>query len=195
MTILYGHVPAKTNLSIFMFLEWKQVSLISVCNYGWISKVKTRRPMSTKCLRADWEVTTMPGGPMWCEPFLILYRTVVSTEFKENTIEAVTVCHFRIITIEQIILNSVTVAKHLVVPTFWLPMSTQLCIWYVSFFYPGILYLVNVNVASSRYTITKLAYVYMYLNSVREIVRMFKGRTAWHHICRSIHTLHSMHTV
>ena len=60
----------------------------------------------------------MPGGPKWCELFLILYRTVFSTEFKENTTDAVTVCHFRIITIEQIIPNAVTVAKHLVVPTF-----------------------------------------------------------------------------
>jgi len=26
---------------------------------------------TTKCLRADWEVTIMPGGPKCCELFLI----------------------------------------------------------------------------------------------------------------------------
>ena len=70
---------------------------------------------STKCLRADWDVTIMSGGPKWCELFLILYRTPFSTELKVNKTDAVTVCLFRIFTSEQIILNSVTVAKHLVV--------------------------------------------------------------------------------
>ena len=59
----------------------------------------------------------MPGGPKWCELFLILYRTPFSTELKVNKADAVTVCLFRIFTIEQIILNPVTVAKHLVVLT------------------------------------------------------------------------------
>ena len=59
----------------------------------------------------------MPGGPKWCEIFLILYRTPFSTELKVNKTVAVTVCLFRIFTIEQIILNPVTVAKHLVVLT------------------------------------------------------------------------------
>ena len=59
----------------------------------------------------------MPGGPKWCELFLILYRTPFSTELKVNKTDAVTVCLFRIFTIEQIILNPVTVAKHLVVLT------------------------------------------------------------------------------
>jgi len=54
----------------------------------------------------------MPGGLKWCELFLILYRTFFSTELKVNT-----VCLFRIFTIEQIILNPVTFAKHLVVLT------------------------------------------------------------------------------
>jgi len=59
----------------------------------------------------------MSGGPKWCELFLILYRTPFSTELKINKTDAVTVCLFRIFTIEQIILNPVTVAKHLVVLT------------------------------------------------------------------------------
>ena len=59
----------------------------------------------------------MSGGPKWCELFLILYRTPFSTELKVNKTDAVTVCLFRIFTIEQIILNPVTVAKHLVVLT------------------------------------------------------------------------------
>ena len=59
----------------------------------------------------------MSGGPKWCELFLILYRTPFSTELKVNNTDAVTVCLFRIFTIEQIILNPVTVAKHLVVLT------------------------------------------------------------------------------
>ena len=59
----------------------------------------------------------MPGGPKWCELFLILYRTSFSTELKVNQTVAVTVCRFRIFTIEQIILNPVTVAKHQVVVT------------------------------------------------------------------------------
>ena len=71
----------------------------------------------TKCLRADWEVTILPGGPKWCELCLILYRTPFSTEIKVNKTDAVTVCLLRIFTVEQIILNPVTVAKHLVVLT------------------------------------------------------------------------------
>ena len=47
----------------------------------------------------------MPGGPEWCELFLILYRTPFSLGL------------FRIFTFERIILNPVTVAKHLVVLT------------------------------------------------------------------------------
>ena len=39
------------------------------------------------------------------------------TELKVNTTYVVTVCLFRIFTIEQIILNPVTVAKHLAVLT------------------------------------------------------------------------------
>jgi len=46
--------------------------------------------MSTKCLRADWEVTITPGGPKWCELFLILYRTPYSTKLKVNKTDAVT---------------------------------------------------------------------------------------------------------
>jgi len=68
-------------------------------------------------VRADWEVTIIPGGPKWCELFLILYQTPFSTELKVNKIDAVPVCLFRIFTIEQIILNPVTVAKHLVILT------------------------------------------------------------------------------
>ena len=59
----------------------------------------------------------MPGGPKWCELFLILYRTPFSTEINLNKTVAVSVRRFRILTIEQIILNPVTVAKHLVVVT------------------------------------------------------------------------------
>ena len=55
----------------------------------------------------------MPGGPKWCELFLIFYCTPLSTELKVN----ITVCLFRIFSIEQIILNPVSVAKHLVVLT------------------------------------------------------------------------------
>ena len=47
----------------------------------------------------------MTGGPKWRELFLILYDTLSSTELKVNTTGAVTVCLFRILTIEQIILN------------------------------------------------------------------------------------------
>ena len=72
---------------------------------------------STKCLRADWEVTIQPRGPKWCELFLILYRTPFSTKLKVNTTDAVTVCLFRLFTIKQIILKPVTVAKHLIVLT------------------------------------------------------------------------------
>ena len=59
----------------------------------------------------------MSGGPKWCELFLILYRTPFSTGLKVNTTDAVTVCLSRIFTFEQIILNPVTVAKHLFVLT------------------------------------------------------------------------------
>ena len=64
----------------------------------------------------------MPGGPKWCELFLkqfirIVIYDVPKTELKVNTTYVVTVCLFRIFTIEQIILNPVTVAKHLVVLT------------------------------------------------------------------------------
>ena len=55
----------------------------------------------------------MSGGLKWCELCLILYRTPFSTALKVNTTDAVTVCLFRIFTVEQIILNPVTVAKHL----------------------------------------------------------------------------------
>jgi len=54
----------------------------------------------------------MLGAPKSYERFLILYRTPFSTELKVNKTDAVTVCLFRIFTIEQIILNPVTVAKH-----------------------------------------------------------------------------------
>jgi len=53
----------------------------------------------------------MPSGPKWCELFLILYSTPFSIELKVNQTDAVTVCLFRIFTIEQIILNPVTVAN------------------------------------------------------------------------------------
>jgi len=59
----------------------------------------------------------MPGGPKWCELFLILYRTPFSTELKVNKTDAVTVCLIRIFNIEQIILNPVTVTTQLVVLT------------------------------------------------------------------------------
>ena len=59
----------------------------------------------------------MSGGPKWYELFLILYRTPFSSELKVNKTDAVTVFLFRIFTIEQIILNPVTVAKHLIVLT------------------------------------------------------------------------------
>ena len=59
----------------------------------------------------------MQGGPKWCELFLILYRTPYSTKLKVNKTDIVTVRLFRIFTFEQIILNPVTVAKHLVVLT------------------------------------------------------------------------------
>jgi len=54
----------------------------------------------------------MPGGPKLCELFLILYRTPFSTELKVNKTVAVTPCRFRIFTIEQIILNPVTVLRY-----------------------------------------------------------------------------------
>jgi len=57
----------------------------------------------------------MPGDQSWGELFLILFRKTSSTELKVNKTDAETVCLFRILTIEQIILNPVTVAKHLVV--------------------------------------------------------------------------------
>ena len=68
-------------------------------------------------MRADWQVTIMSGGPKWYELFLILYRTPFSSELKVNKTDAVTVCLFRILTFEQIILNPGTVAKHLVILT------------------------------------------------------------------------------
>ena len=78
-----------------------------------VSPQTLSRPMlrSTECLRADWEVTIMPGGPKWCELFLILYCTPYST----NNTDVITVCLFRIFTFEQIILNPVTIAKQLVI--------------------------------------------------------------------------------
>ena len=57
----------------------------------------------------------MPGGPKWCELFLILYRRPYSTKLKVNETDAVTVWLFSIFTSEQIILNPV--AKHLVLLT------------------------------------------------------------------------------
>ena len=51
------------------------------------------------------------------ELFLKVYRTHFSIELKVDKTDAATVCLFRIFTIEQIILNPVTVAKHLVVLT------------------------------------------------------------------------------
>ena len=59
----------------------------------------------------------MPSGPKWCELFLILYSTPFSIELKVNKTDAVTFCLFRIFNFEQIILNPVTVAKHLVILT------------------------------------------------------------------------------
>jgi len=47
--------------------------------------------------------------------FLYYTGAPFSTELKVNKTDAVTVCLFRILTIKQIILNPVTVAKHLVV--------------------------------------------------------------------------------
>ena len=57
----------------------------------------------------------MTGGPKWYELFRMLYRTVApySTQLKVNKTDIVTVSLFRIFTFEQIILNPVTVAKHL----------------------------------------------------------------------------------
>ena len=57
----------------------------------------------------------MPHSPKWCELFLILYSTLHSTKLKVNKTDVVTVCLFRILTFKQIILNPVTVAKHLAV--------------------------------------------------------------------------------
>jgi len=59
----------------------------------------------------------MPGSSNWCELFLILYCTPYSTTLKVKKTDVVKVCLFRIFTFEQIILNPVTVAKHLVVLT------------------------------------------------------------------------------
>jgi len=58
----------------------------------------------------------MSGGPKWCELFLTSYRTSYSTKLKVNTPDAIT-AFLRIFTFEQIILNHITVAKHLVVLT------------------------------------------------------------------------------
>ena len=66
----------------------------------------------------------MSGGLKWCELFLLFYRTPFATALRVNTTDAVTVCLFRIFTIEQIILNPVTVAKHL----FVLTVLKDLCI-------------------------------------------------------------------
>ena len=61
----------------------------------------------------------MPGGPKWCELFLILYYTPYSTQLiKVNKTDVVTVCLFEIFTFEQIIQNPVIIAKYLVVLTF-----------------------------------------------------------------------------
>ena len=49
--------------------------------------------------------------------FLILYHTPYSTKLKINKTNVVTVCLFRIFPIKKIILNPVTVAKHLIVWT------------------------------------------------------------------------------
>ena len=62
----------------------------------------------------NWDVTILPGGPKWCELFLILYHTPYYTQLKVNKTDVVTVI-FRIFTFQEIILNPVTVAKHLVV--------------------------------------------------------------------------------
>ena len=59
----------------------------------------------------------MPGGPKWCELFLILYRTPTLQTLTVNKTYIVTICLFRIFTFEQIILNPVIVSKHLVVLT------------------------------------------------------------------------------
>ena len=60
----------------------------------------------------------MSVGPMLCELVLILYRTPFSTDLiVNNKNDAVTVCLFRIFNLKQIILNPITVAKHLVVLT------------------------------------------------------------------------------
>jgi len=40
-------------------------------------------------VRADWEVTIMPGSPKCCELFLILYYTPYSTKLKVNKTDAV----------------------------------------------------------------------------------------------------------
>jgi len=44
----------------------------------------------------------MPGSPNWCELFLILYGTPYSTKLNVNKTDVVTICFFRIFTIEQI---------------------------------------------------------------------------------------------
>ena len=36
----------------------------------------------------------MPGGPKWCEQFLILYRTPYSTKLKVDKTDVVSVCLF-----------------------------------------------------------------------------------------------------
>jgi len=46
--------------------------------------------LNAQCLRADCEVTIIPGGPQWCELLLIFYRTLYSTKIKQKT-DAVTV--------------------------------------------------------------------------------------------------------
>ena len=59
----------------------------------------------------------MTGGPKWCELFHILYCTPYSTKLKVNYTDVVTICLFTIFAFEHIILNPVTVAKHLVLLT------------------------------------------------------------------------------
>jgi len=44
----------------------------------------------------------MPGSPNRCELFLILYGTPYSTKLNVNKTDVVTICFFRIFTIEQI---------------------------------------------------------------------------------------------
>ena len=90
-------------LSDFVFIAFK----VQPCSYSFVNTNILFKNYTTP-LRASC-------GPKWCDLFLILYHTPYSTKLKVNKTDVVTVCHFRIFTIEQIILNPVTVAKHLVV--------------------------------------------------------------------------------